>query len=55
MPAWRVKNHIRWAEGFTDAELRTAFSSARDCERAMKSGTDPEAAFEEWYATVLAR
>ena len=55
VPAWRVKNHIRWAEGFTDAELRTAFSAARDCERAMKSGTDPEAAFEEWYATVLAR
>ena len=55
VPAWRVKNHDAWARGFSDEELRAAFSSARDCERAMKSGADPERAFEEWYLGVIGR
>ena len=55
VPAWRVKNHAAWASGFTDAELRRAFSTARDCERAMKSGTDPQAAFERWFVSVAAK
>lgn len=55
VPTWRVKNHDAWARNFSDAELRAAFSSARDCERAMKSGADPERAFEEWYLGVIAR
>ena len=53
VPAWRVKNHATWASKFTEAELRRAFSTARDCERAMKSGTDPDAAFQDWlFATI---
>jgi DNA polymerase-3 subunit delta len=54
VPAWRVKNHAGWARGFADAELRQAFASARDCERAMKSGADPDAAFKTWVVSVTA-
>ena len=54
VPAWRVKNHVGWARGFSDAELQRAFSSARDCERAMKSGSDPDAAFQDWFLSVIA-
>ena len=53
VPAWRVKNHSRWAAGFTEEELKRAFSTARDCERDMKSGTDPDVAFKDWlFSTV---
>lgn len=55
VPTWRVKNHDAWARKFSDEELRAAFSSARDCERAMKSGADPERAFEEWFLGVIVR
>ena len=50
---WRVKNHARWAAGFTELELKRAFSTARDCERAMKSGTDPDAAFQDWLFSTM--
>lgn len=53
VPGWRVKNHARWAARFTEAELAHAFSTARDCERAMKSGTDPDSAFREWLFTTI--
>ena len=53
VPSWRVKNHRAWAARFTEAELARAFSTARDCERAMKSGTDPDDAFKDWlFATI---
>ena len=55
VPSWRVKNHVRWAAGFTDSDLKRAFSTARDCERAMKSGTDPDAAFRDWLVATIAR
>lgn len=55
LPDWRVKNHAAWARGFSSAELRRAIVSARDTERAMKSGADPEAAFMEWVLEVTAR
>ena len=55
VPPWRVKNHERWARGFEEGELRRAFSTARDCERAMKSGADPEAAFKMWVVQTAAR
>ena len=54
VPAWRVKNHVAWAARFTDDELRHALSSARDCERAMKSGSEPNAAFRDWLISVVA-
>ncbi|OUO91571.1 DNA polymerase III subunit delta [Gordonibacter sp. An230] len=54
-PEWRVKNHAAWARGFSVAELRSALVSARDAERAMKSGADAHAAFLEWALSVAAR
>lgn len=55
VPSWRVKNHATWARGYSDEDLRHAFTSARDCERAMKSGADPDAAFKMWFVGVTVR
>ncbi len=55
LPDWRCKNHATWARGFTAAELRQALISSRDTERAMKSGTDPNAAFLDWVLLVTTR
>lgn len=55
MPDWRVKNHVAWARGFSAAELRSALISARNTERAMKSGADPEATFLDWILSVTAK
>lgn len=52
-PPWRVKNHVAWSRKFSEAELQRAFSSARDCERKMKSGTDPDDAFKDWLIATL--
>ena len=54
-PDWRVKNHVSWSRNFKPDELRRAFTTARDCERAMKSGSDPDATFEKWFIDVAAR
>lgn len=55
-PAWKVnKYYPRYARNFTQEELRAALKSARDTERMMKSGTDPDAAFDTWCLNVLAR
>jgi len=54
-PDWRVKNHVAWARGFTADELRSALYRARDAERAMKSGADPEQTFQDWYLRTIAR
>lgn len=55
VPAWRVKNHASWARLFTKQELHRALKTARDTEQAMKSGSDPDAAFQQWWLSVLAR
>lgn len=55
VPEWRVKNHRDWARRWSPAQLRAAFSSARDCERAMKTGPDADAAFLDWTIGVLTR
>lgn len=55
LPDWRVKNHVSWSRNYTPDELRRAFVAARDCERAMKSGADPAATFEDWFIGVAAR
>ena len=54
-PDWRVKNHGTWARQFKPAELRAALCSARDAERAMKSGANPEATFRDWVVATLKR
>lgn len=53
VPEWRVKNHAGWARRWKASELREALSKARDCERAMKTGTDPDTAFVEWMLGVM--
>ncbi|MDD6729316.1 MAG: DNA polymerase III subunit delta [Eggerthellaceae bacterium] len=53
VPSWRVKNHARWARAFTKQELHEALKSARDTEQAMKSGSDPHIAFQQWWLSVL--
>ncbi len=53
VPSWRVKNHIAWSRKFTAQELQGAFSTARDCERAMKSGSDPDATFRTWLFETI--
>ncbi|WP_139652963.1 DNA polymerase III subunit delta [Raoultibacter phocaeensis] len=55
MPDWRVKNHLAWARGYTAEELRGALVSARDTERAMKSGADANDAFLDWVLAVTKR
>ena len=56
VPSWRVKNHRAWAARYSEREIAHAFSTARDCELAMKSGADPDDAFREWlFATVAWR
>lgn len=52
-PEWRVKNHPAWARRWTADELRRALVTARDAERAMKSGTEPHDAFKDWMLFVL--
>lgn len=55
MPAWRVKNHRMWARGFHAWELRAALCSARDAERSMKSGGNPDQVFRQWFLGVVVR
>lgn len=55
VPTWRVKNHLAWSRLFSDVELKRAFSTARACEQAMKSGTDPDTAFKDWLVSTMAR
>lgn len=54
-PAWRFKNHPRWARNFTEQELKEAFVSARDCERVLKSTSLGTQAFEDWLVSVIVR
>lgn len=55
VPDWRVRNHFRWASGFTSAELRDALFSVAQAEQSMKSGSDPEDVFQDWYLGVIRR
>ncbi|MDO4502541.1 MAG: DNA polymerase III subunit delta [Coriobacteriia bacterium] len=50
--AWLVKDYVANAKRFTSAELRAIVVAARDTEQAMKSGTDPHAAFLDWLLLV---
>lgn len=54
-PSWKLKHYQAFARNFTPEELRQALRAARDAERAMKSGSDPESTFETWYLSVIAR
>jgi DNA polymerase-3 subunit delta len=54
-PPWKLKHYPGFARNFSPEELRAALRSARDAERAMKSGSDPESTFETWYLSVVSR
>lgn len=55
-PSWKVtKFYPRYARNFSSEELRAALKTARDAERMMKSGANPDATFEQWYLSVLKR
>lgn len=53
--AWKVKNYPRWAGAFSSEELRAALRSARDAEKKMKSGYDPQSTFLDWMIGVTSR
>lgn len=55
VPTWKVRNHQAWARQWTAEELRHGISTARDCERAMKSGSNPEDAFLKWVLETARR
>ncbi len=52
---WRVKRHSRYASKFSMEELEGALCSSLVCEKEMKSGADPDAAFEYWLIEVLSK
>ncbi len=54
VPPWRVKNHGRWASNFSESELIQAFSSARDCEKILKTTSFSRDAFIDWMISVIA-
>lgn len=53
LPEWRVKNHANWARRFDRGELERILVAARDCEKDMKSGSEPKAAFKAWLVDSL--
>ncbi len=55
MPDWKAKKVAAAARLWSAAELRAALSSARDCERAMKSGADAEGVFFDWAISTCAK
>lgn len=55
VPDWKVKNHLTWARRFTGSELRRALYESLECERKMKGGTNPDAAFKDWIILVLGK
>lgn len=53
--AWKAKNYPRWARGFSSGELEDALRTARDADKKMKSGYDPQGTFQDWFLGVVAR
>ena len=42
---WQVKNHVRWARGFSSGELEGRLVAGCECDQALKSSDDSESAF----------
>lgn len=53
--SWKVKHYADWASRFSEDELRRGIVSARDAERAMKSGAKTEDAFKDWLISFVVR
>lgn len=43
--AWQVKNHLSWARRFPKGSLEQGLVACARCERALKSGADPDVTF----------
>ena len=43
--AWQIKNHARWAARFGKGELARALMACARCDKALKTGEDPQIAF----------
>ena len=55
LPAWRVRDHVRYSHNYTSAELRSALASSCETEKAMKSGAVPRDAFIQWLLSVVSK
>lgn len=51
-PAWRYKNYDRFVSSFREGELELALDRAAECERLMKTGSDPDTMLQLWLAGV---
>lgn len=54
LQAWQVRNHRRWAQEWSTAELVDALRSGVEVELAMKSGDEQREAYRQWALGVLA-
>jgi DNA polymerase-3 subunit delta len=50
-----ARKYLGFAKKFSAAELREAMYTSLDCEQAMKSGTDPKEALQDWMIQVCVR
>lgn len=50
--AWQVKNHLGWARRFAPGALEQGLIACARCERALKSGSDPDVTFTQLVVTV---
>ena len=50
--AWQVKNHLGWSRRFAAGALERGLIACAQCERARKSGSDPDVTFAELVVTV---
>lgn len=50
--AWQVKNHLGWSRRFAAGTLERGLIACAQCERALKSGSDPDVTFTELVVTV---
>lgn len=51
--AWQIKNHATWARNWKPEELRGALKLARECERAIKTGSNDRETFKDWLMAVV--
>ena len=49
---WMYRNHRRYASSFSERELIEALGKAAECEKKMKSGSNPDLVLELWVAGV---
>jgi DNA polymerase-3 subunit delta len=49
---WQVKNHLGWAQHFSDADLERSLALAAYCERDLKAGRDSEITFTRFVLAI---